>query len=128
MPYPITEEDAVLPPGYEDRLSMLVTDGLPNHRRLELWISLADERRLRASIARFNEQVPDDPLDPTSDEDLAIAFSGCALRGLDAGESDDGVWADLDGTLRALPRRVRSPWWLRLRFAWRSAVRTWRST
>lgn len=97
-------------------------------RPIQVHMSFATERRLRANIARFNEDVPDDPLDPGSDDDLAIVLGACAERGLRAGESDARVWTNAAGRERPLPRTVRSPWRLRLRFAWRAAVTTWRAT
>ncbi|MCA1571687.1 MAG: hypothetical protein LC798_15515 [Chloroflexi bacterium] len=63
-----------------------------------------------------------------NDSDLAIVFAGAALRGLGDGEDDDGVWSDTDGRLYYLPRRVRSPWHLRMKFAWRAAKTTWKAT
>jgi hypothetical protein len=97
-------------------------------RPLEVHLSRSMERRLQASINRFDADCPDDPWDPFSDEDLGVALVACAERGLCAGESDDGLWATPAGRLQSLPRAVRAPLWMRCRFAWSAAVTCWRST
>lgn len=97
-------------------------------RDITVYLSRAHERRLQANIARFNEDVPEDPMDPNEDADLAVALVATSDRGLREGESDAGVWTDPAGREHSLPRRVRSRWDRRLRFAWRSAVTTWRAT
>jgi hypothetical protein len=97
-------------------------------RPLTVHLSRAVERRLRANIARYNREVPSDPMDASCDEDLAIVLAACAERGLHAGESDERVWTDVAGREHPLPRTVRAPWRMRVRFAWRAAVTSWRST
>jgi hypothetical protein len=111
----------------DERLRMFVDFQLP-HRTLTVAISRADERRLVRNIETFNLDVPDDPLNPNHDDDLAVALMGCALRGLDVDDDDAGVWSDLDGTPHALPRPNRAPLWMRLRFARRAALLTWRAS
>jgi hypothetical protein len=110
----------------DERLHMFVDYQLP-HRRLSVAVCRADERRLARNIDRYNADVPDDPMDPSSAEDLATALMGCAVRGLDAGDDDEGVWSDLDGSCWPLPRTNRAPLHRRVRFALRAAVRTWRA-
>lgn len=111
----------------DERLRMFLEHALP-YRGLEVQVSRADERRLRRSIAAINRDMPHDPLDPTSDTDLATALTGAALRGLDMADEDDGVWSDLDGVCRALPRPNRSPWRKRVKYSWQAARRTWAAT
>ena len=113
--------------GTDEQLRALIDYGLP-YRTLEVPVSRADERRLRRAVESFNDQTPDAPMNPRDDSDLAIVFAGAAFRGLCDGESDDGVWAGTDGQCLPLPRRVRSSWRMRLAFAWRAAVTTWRAT
>jgi hypothetical protein len=96
-------------------------------RTIDVHISRAMERRLQANIARFNKDVPEDPMDPSCDGDLAIALAGCADRGLRDGESDAGVWSTVAGHECPLPRTVRAPWTMRARFALRAAVTAWRA-
>lgn len=111
----------------DERLMALMADALP-YRELAVSISRADERRLARHIVSINHACPDDPLSPHDDCDLALALMGCALTGLSDGEEEDGVWSDVDGRCFDLPRRVRAPWTLRLRFAVRAAVRVWRAS
>lgn len=111
----------------DERLRMFIEHALP-YRTLEVQISRADERRLARSIAAVNRDIPEDPMDPKADTDLATALSGAATRGLDAYDEDDGVWTDLDGVARALPRPNRSPWRKRVKYAWQAARRTWRAS
>ncbi len=111
----------------DERLLMFVDFQVP-HRTLTVPISRADEIRLVRNIEVFNRDVPDDPMNAAHDDDLATALMGCATRGLDAGDDDEGVWSDLDGTVRVLPRPNRAPWRRRLRYAWRAAQTSWRST
>lgn len=111
----------------DERLRMFVDFQLPR-RTLAVAISRADEIRLVRNIARFNEDVPDDPLNPGHDADLALALMGCALRGLDADDIDAGVWSDLDGSCHALPPPNRAPWRRRLRYARQAAMTSWRAS
>lgn len=111
----------------DERFMTFLTEALP-YRELVVSISRADERRLARHIESLNEHMPDTPLGPHDDVDLSIALMGCALTGLAAGEDEDGVWADCGGHTWDLPRPKRSPWRLRLKFAWRSAAQTWRAT
>lgn len=111
-----------------ERLRMFLINALP-YRELVVSISPADERRLRRNIAAYNRETTDgDHLDAECPTDLAVVFTGCALRGLEAADDDDGVWSDLDGHAYDLPRPHRSPLRLRVRFAWRAARQTWRSS
>lgn len=111
----------------DERLRMFIECALP-YRTLEVQISRGDERRLARHIAAVNRDLPEDPMDPTNDSDLATAFAGAALRGMDANDEDDGVWTDLDGIARALPRPTRAPWRKRLRYSWQAARQTWRAS
>lgn len=96
-------------------------------RRIMVNMSRAMERRLRRSLAAVNRETPDDPFD-SSDGSLAIAIIAACDRGLQDAETDDGVWAGIDGTERPLPRRVRAPIIRRAKFSWRAARNMWRST
>lgn len=112
----------------EDRLRVLVSESLP-YRELAVSISRADEKRLRRAIVAYNRDSGDgDFMDPTSDVDLAIVFAGAALRGMDANDADEGVWTDIDGVCRILPRSNRSPLRKRIRYAVRAGWNTWRAT
>lgn len=111
----------------EERLALFVREALP-YREIVVAISRADERRLARHIDSLNRDMTDDQLNPLFDVDLGIALAGCALTGLAEGEASDGVWADIDGRCQPLPRRVRSPWRRRARYAWRAARQTWRAT
>ena len=111
----------------DERLRMFIEHALP-YRTLEVQISRADERRLVRNIAAVNRDIPENPMDPTDDTDLAMALSGAATRGMDANDEDDGVWSDLDGVARALPRPNRSPRRKRVKCAWQAARREWRAS
>ena len=105
-------------------------DGLMDNllgRPITVYVSAAHERRLRRSIDSFNREVPDDPVG-YGDADLAIVLCGSSTRGLERGEDEDGVWTDARGHVYPLPRRVRSSLRLRLTFAWRAALTTWRAS
>lgn len=111
----------------DERLMSFLIDALP-YRELVVSISRADERRLARLIAALNDDEPEAPLSPFDSVDLAVAFTMCALDGLSADEERAGVWAHRDGFTYDLPRPVRMPWRIRLRYAWRAARRTWRAT
>lgn len=115
------------PSADHDRLCAFFADAL-TARPIVVMLSRADERRLGRNIAEYNRETPDDPMDPRDDGDLAIALMGCASRGLDDGDDDDGVWSGVDGRANELPRPNRSRLGLRALFAWRAAQRTWRSS
>lgn len=121
-------ESSILNGVSDDVLARFIRDGVP-YRTLQVHVSRADERRLRRVVAALNAAIgPDDQLDPACDGDLAVVFAGCANRGLQAGEDEDGVWTDVSGHNFPLPRRARAPRWMRLRFTVRAAVTTWRSS
>lgn len=111
----------------EERLALFATEAVPS-RELVVSVSRADVRRLARHIDTINRETPDEPMDPGDDGDLAVALMGCALTGMAAAEDEDGVWADIDGRHKPLPRHVRAPWWLRAKFAVRAARRVWRAT
>lgn len=111
----------------EDRLRVFMEEALP-YRELAVSISRADEKRLRRQIVAYNRDGGDEPMDPSDDADLAIMFAGCALRGMDANDADEGVWTDIDGVSRVLPRPNRSVWRKRVKYAWRAAMLTWRAS
>jgi hypothetical protein len=66
-------------------------------RTLQVHVSEGLEMRLRAHIDRCERELAraglsdDDPMDPNSDVDLAVALAACAERGLAEGERDDGL-------------------------------------
>lgn len=119
--------ESVLREASDDTLRKLVEVALPC-RELVVAVSRADIRRLERSIQQINTDSPGDPMDPSDDIDLAIVLMSAALRGLDANDADHGAWSGMDGTEWPLPRPHRAPWRRRLRYAWRAAVTSWRST
>lgn len=98
--------------------------GAVHSRPITVRIDRAHERRLRANLARYDEGL----IGESEDQALEIALLATSDRGLHEGESDAGVWTDVAGRECPLPRRVRSPWRSRLRFAWRAARTSWRAT
>lgn len=110
----------------DERLAMFVREQLPS-RPLTVQISRANERRLRRSLVTVNRDLPDDPI-AFDDEGLGHALMGAADGGLRMAEEEDGVWTDLDGRAYDLPRPVRAPVMMRLKFAWRAASSAWRAS
>ncbi len=119
--------ESVLHAASDDDLLAFVRHALPC-RELVVAVSRADVRRLERSIRQINKDSPGAPMDPADDIDLGIVLMGAALRGLDANDADHGAWSGIDGYEWPLPRPNRSPWRRRLRYAWRAARTSWRST
>lgn len=97
-------------------------------RVLHVDLCASDERRLLRYVDSLNARIPDDPINPFHDADLAAALMAAASSGMDVAETDDALWSDRHGECRPLPRARRAPWRWRLRFAVRAALRAWRST
>lgn len=95
-------------------------------RPITVHLDRAHERRLRASLGRGYAQG--DVPDGSDDHELEIALLAASDRGLRDGETDAGVWTDVAGRECPLPRRVRSPWRRRARFAWQAARTSWRAS
>ena len=95
-------------------------------RPITVHLDRAHERRLRASLTRGYAQG-DEP-DGSDTHELEIALLAASDRGLCDGESDAGVWSDVAGRECPLPRRARSPWRRRARYAWQAARTSWRAS
>lgn len=101
-------------------------------RPITVHVSRSTERRLRrylASIDRYSldGREQDEPID-ASDSSLAMAIISTCTNGLQEAESEDGVWTTLDGSDHPLPRAVRAPVMMRVKFCWRAARDMWRSS
>lgn len=110
----------------EARMRSLI-DGLES-RDLTVPLFKSMERRLFAQIDRINSENVTGERYRHVDDDLVTTLLACAERGLEGGERDAGLYADIGGHVHGLPRPVRASWRNRLRFAWRAAVTTWRAT
>lgn len=105
--------------------------GSLSSRALTVPLSSWIERRVVAHMRALNGDFllsNDELLILSSDADIAIVLLACADRGLEASERERGVWAELDGRERPLPRPRRAPWRRRVKYSWREAVLAWRST
>lgn len=92
---------------YSRTLEALITA-----RSFTVMLMTAMERRLRAAGEEFDHHTPDDPLERDSnaqitDEALSHVLLGAADRGLEAGELDRGVVAELDGSMTPLAMASR---------------------
>lgn len=96
-------------------------------RPITVDVSRSTERRLRRYLASVDREEPHDPIG-SSDSALALAIISACDSGLREAESEDGVWTTLDGSEHPLPRTVRAPVMMRVKFAWRAARDMWRSS
>lgn len=96
-------------------------------RPLRVHLSRALERRLVCEIDRVAADLGV-PLNTGDDRELELGLMAAADRGLRESESDAGVWSDPGGRVQPLPRAQRAGRRRRVRWAWRAAVTSWRST
>lgn len=108
-----------------------VTDAHLEHqvqsRPITVDVSRSTERRLRRYLASVGRGGAHDP-SGSSDSALALAIISACDNGLREAETKDRVWTTLDGSDHPLPRTVRAPVMMRVRFCWRAARDVWRST
>jgi hypothetical protein len=100
-------------------------EGLETVRTLPVRVDRAMERRLRRSLADY--YADGGKRDYDDEGELEAALLAVADRGLRGNEKDAGVWSRMDGQCSPLPRNKRAPFRNRLRYAWRSAVTTYRA-